>query len=230
MARLGRAYPANRVSSGKTGITPTLWLAAGAGTSSTTSPITFTDTIPTGTQLTLIWAEIDASATPTVTARINPSTNATLVSSILYDPIADNGVVNSYLYCFSIASPPTGSQVIRLTSTSLAGADLTTTHYKNLSAVGTPTTLGSQTGQLSMSASSTSASQLYTNAFAFTSPNVGDGFSAYNQAKRFSINTNANAEGLLVGDGYGNGGTLTFSATRSNTTFKWGGMIVPLIR
>lgn len=197
--------------------------AVGAGTAGSGTSISFTDTIPAGVGGTLVWVSHSSTvANPTVSAQIG-STSATLVSTIQAGTQSGNP---SYLSCFAVLNPPTGSQTVSFsTSSGNCIMAIDTVHYAGVTSIGTPITMALQSGQPSMSVSSTNANYMYANAFSYTRSATGQTFSAYNQTQRW---LNAAEEPIVAGDAPGNGGTLTFSATRSNTTNNWGGIIVPL--
>lgn len=228
MARFGRAYPVHRVI-GKRPI-PVEYLATGPGGASVSSPITYTDVIPSGANCTLIWAGDYGTPNPPTVSASGGASAATLLASVEATVETTDFL---YLYCFSVFSPPTGSQTISFTTTSsgFVGGVVNAVHYANVAAIGTPITTGLQTGQPSMSVSSSGDLRYrYANAFTYGSGTVGQSFSGYNQNQLY---VKATASGsnrpILIGDGQGNGSTLTFSSNRDSTTFNWGGIIVPLI-
>lgn len=226
MVRLGRSYPVSRVVRPSMLWPSVTYLADGPGATSATSPITYTDSIPTSTNCTLIWATYFATtATPTISATIG-STSATLVSTVA--GAASNPFY--YLTCFQVPSPPTGSQTVTLTLSSVSGCAVNTVHYSGVAAVGAVTSLGNQSGSPSISVTSSNPVYRYVQATTYRIAATGNTFSAFNQTQRYLIAGTVALNGpLLIGDALGNNGTLTFSSTRSSTTNPWDAMIVPLI-
>lgn len=212
---------------GMVGVRQITFDAVGAGVVSNTSPVSFTDTIPTDAAVTLIWVASDASVTsPTMAATLGGSA-ATLVQSV---NVSNSGTHHLFLNCYSVLNPPTGSQAISFTTTGPQNCVVNTVHYRNVSAIGTPiTTTSAQAGQPSLAASSTNRNYMYVNAFSYVGTTAGQTFTAYNQNQRYLKALATGNHPIVIGDAPGNGGSLTFSATRSNTTNNWGGIIVPLI-
>ena len=207
-------------------VSPPTWVGTGPGKSQGTSPLTYTDTIPVGTTYTLLFGQLlCASATlPTVSATIGGVT-ATLVDSVYISSNSGN-----YLYgvCLALANPPTGSQTVSFTSNSILACAVNTVHYSGVGSLGPVSKIGQQAGQPSFSVG-TDAKYGYAQAFFYAAAAAGNGFSSYNQNQRWTISAVLNVNGpLLIGDATGNGGTLTFSATRDNTTNSWGAIVVPL--
>ena len=203
------------------------WLGTGPGKAQGTSPLTYTDTIPVGTTYTLLFGQIlCASATlPTITATIGGQ-SATLVDSVYVSSNSGN-----YLYgvCLALENPPTGSQTVTFTSNSILACAVNTVHYSGVGSLGPMTKIGQQSGQPSLSIPSGDTKYGYAQAFLYAAAAAGNGFSSYNQNQRWTIAAVLNVNGpLLIGDATGNGGTLTFSATRDNTTNSWGALLVPL--
>jgi hypothetical protein len=195
-----------------------------------TSPITFSDTAPADANYSLIWVEFTSSSASPTSSLTYGSTSAASVQQLNIVPAN-----NMFLSCFKIpwsSGPPTGSQTVTFTCSTVANCAMDVVHYKNVAGVGTPITLANQTGQPSISATSTVPGYLYAQAFGYRAAATGNTYTLYNQVqhKLIAASTTApNSPPLVIGDAPGNGGTLTFSATRSSTTNPWGGMIVPLI-
>lgn len=224
MARLGRSYPVGRISVSR--FRAITYDATGAGAASGTSPVSFTDTIPTDANCTLIWVSCGSSiASPTMAATLGGSA-VTLVQSLNAD---NTGTQHLFLNCYAVLRPPSGSQAIAFTTTGSQNLVVNTVHYRNVSAIGTPVTLGVQAGQPSISVSS-APNYMYANGFTYIGTATGNTFTGYNQNQRYikALLSTVNHP-IVIGDAPGTGGSLTFSATRSNTTNNWGGVIVPLI-
>lgn len=210
-------------------VSPPTWVGTGPGKAQGTSPLTFTDSIPVGTTYTLLFGQLlCASATlPTITTTIGGQ-SATLVDSVYASPTGGNYL---YGFCFALANPPTGSQTVTFTSNSNDGGEtwltcaVNTVHYSGVGSLGPVSKIGQQAGQPSFSVG-TDAKYGYAQAFLYAAAAAGNGFSSYNQNQRWTASRWGRP--LLIGDATGNGGTLTFSATRDNTTNGWGAIVVPL--
>lgn len=209
------------------------WLAGSSvGTgSSTSSPSSYTDSVPLGTACSVIWAGYYTSVapTPTVSASIG-GTAATLVGTPL---LVSNATTNLYLCCFVLFSPPTGSQTVSFSGagTGTYFVVMVADHYANVAAVGPATTLGLQAaGSPSMTLTSSNPNYIYANAFTWQATvAAGESFSAYSQTQRFlKALVASGCRPLIVGDAQGTGSSLVFSATRSASENDWGGIILPL--
>jgi hypothetical protein len=214
-------------------LAPPYLLGVGAGKGGNVSPITFTDTAPAGTKCTLIWANNASTAlNPTVSAKYG-SVTAALVQTTLADTVTNS----LYLTCFAIlwtpSNPlPTGAQTVTFTSTAIAACGVNVVHYASVSTVGTAIVLSNQAAAAcSIPAPSSNAQYLYGNGFTYTGAAAGNTFTNYlpGPARWNPPLVIGSNNAIVVGDAPGNGGTLTFSANRSNTVNAWGGMIVPLV-
>lgn len=205
------------------------YLATGAGKTGTGTSASFTDTIPTGAKCTVVWAHIVTSSAPTLTATVD-GTSAPLQGSLIQTYTV--GGNTGRLACFALLSSPIGSSKTILLSSNVAMSycAVDTVHYKGVRLLGTPITLSNQATAVSMAVPSSLPSVLYANAIGYGGNGIGDSFSAYSQTQRkvFAADA-ATSQPTVIGDGLGNGGALTFSATRSSTAFNWGGIILPLI-
>lgn len=211
-----------------TGAMPAAWDTTGAGGTSATATTSYSDTVPADATCTLIWAAVASSAgTQTLSASVG-SKSATLLTTI---QAGTSGSFFDLLACFVVFNPPAGSQTISVTSASGINTVINAVHYKNVTGVGTPITAANQTGQPSLSASSTNPLYRYANAFSYVASAATNTFTGYNQTQRYLIAASASNGNrpLLLGDAPGNGGTVNFAATRTTTTFNWGGIIIPLL-
>ena len=202
------------------------WLATGPGTAGNAGTLSFTDIIPVGTSYTLVWSQmLCAAASPTVSVTIG-GVSATLVDSL---QIALTGGNNLFLFCFGLANPPTGSQTVSYTTSSNLACGWDTVHYSKVASVGPAIHLGYQSGQTSITLPVTDSRFMYAQAFTYGATGAGQAFTAYSQTQRYVVGAVANVNGpLVIGDAAGTDSSLTFSATRPDTTNPWGGMIVPL--
>lgn len=228
MARFGRAYPISPVVASPVTL-PVNFLAAGAGHAATTATSSYSDTVPVGTSLSLIWCSVLSTTTPssiTGSATIGAASATQNTFSIVSTSTGD-----LYLGCFFVLNPPTGSQTVSFTASgSITGLAIDAVHYQNAVGVGAPSVLASQSGTTcSMSVSASNPFYMYGNAFGYYGNTAGQTFSGYGPNQRYTQATvSSGARPIVAGDAQGNGGTLTFSATRSNAG-TWGGIVVPLI-
>lgn len=202
------------------------WAATGPGTAGNAGILSFTDTIPVGTSYTLVWSQmLCASSSPTVSVTIG-GVSATLVDSL---QIALTGGNNLFLFCFGLANPPTGSQTVSYTTNSNLACPVNTVHYSRVSRANSVAKLGYQSGQPSITLPVNDSRFMYAQAFGYAAAAVGNSYTAYNQSQRYITSAVANVSGpLLIGDAAGTGGSLTFSATRDNTSYSWGTIVVVL--
>jgi hypothetical protein len=80
----------------------------------------------------------------------------------------------------------------------------------------------------SLTANGSIFNALYTQAFTYRGTAGAQTFTNYNQKQRVIWPLISFDEPLVVGDAYGNGGALSFSATRGETSYNWGGAALPL--
>ncbi|WP_136244759.1 hypothetical protein [Mycobacterium intracellulare] len=201
---------------------PVGYSGTGAGVAGGNS---FTDTIPTDANCTVIWVGyITAASAPTISAQLGSNSAVAQATSTVASAI------NAYLTAFTVINPPSGVQTITFNATGLSAYCIVeTVHYKNVASIGAPVILSDQTGATCLiSADNTTPNAMYANAFSYRGTS-GQTFVGYNQTQRFLAAdvTNSN-EPIVIGDAPGNGATLTFSATRSNN-YTWGGIIIPFL-
>jgi Glycosyl hydrolase family 71 len=202
------------------------FLDIGTGLGQTTSPIEFEEDIPAGTNLTVIWGTCHtATATPTFAANIDGQ-DAELVTTALAQHPSSRWL---WLVCFILKKPPIGdAKTIHFESSSSIVNFIDVVHYKHISDIGTPIVVANGSGQPNMSVPDSDVNYLYAQGLTFYGA-AGTTFTGYNKNTRLirpcvsGINYS-----LLIGDSRGNGGILPFQATRSNTTYGWSGIILPL--
>lgn len=200
------------------------------GTGSNTAPtsLSYSDSIPAGTTCTVIWLIYAYNSAPTVSVTVG-GTSATSRTSVTWNP-----VINHVLACYALFTPSTGTQTISVTFSinTPTSAGMATAHYANAKSFGTASTVSAQTGSpMTISASSTTTARLYLNQLGYSSGVQGT-ISSYNRNQQI-LSGQGNGVGtsypFVAGDAVGNGGTLTFSATRSDTARTYAGLIIPLI-
>jgi len=215
----------------------TLWSAdrggttgsSGVGGTASSTPLSWVDTIPSGTTYAVVWVSHFPSSSSPGTAVTIGGSSCTQAPGSPFVYQTDGGYYYT-LECFVLANPPIGaSKTVSVTKTSGgSGFNAEAVYYQSVDSVGTmiPTN-GDPTTHPSISVANSSTAIIYSNAFTYRSTGSHT-FSAYNQNQRYLATAGSYVEPLIVGDAYGNGGNLTFSATRSDTSYKWGGAVLPL--
>lgn len=221
------------------------YLATGAGMAGYTpgSPITFTDTVPTGASCTLIWVSNFGTTNyqflrgtpkaesytwtmydttwglqpPPVSASIG-STPATLVAvdNVALDSWQPNHL---YLYCFAAFSPPTGSQTVTFNGGANFTSVMTTVHYQGASQVkGIWGSGGSYPGDTgTFEEALTNPSWVYVNAVTTAASVSGATFTNVSANLRYlkAMKAGSNRP-LLIRDAAGTGGNIDFYATETH--------------
>jgi hypothetical protein len=199
----------------------------GSTGNTTASPVTFTDNIPVNTNCAVVW--IEATQGATATAQTVTCTIGGVPATLAMQQICTNNN-GQYLTCFVLQNPPTGNQTIQVTCTGPINIIFVKpVYYDNVDSIGTPVSV--QAGaQPTLSITNTDPRSIYANAFSYQGTTIGNTFSGYNRTQRFlQALVSGVANPLIIGDAYGNNGTLAFSATRSDTTYNYGGIILPLL-
>ena len=202
-------------------------VGVGAGATSATSPISFSDTVPADTDCTLIWvAHYNSSASPTITGSVGGQSGALIKTTTC---AASN---NARISCVAVMNPPTGTQTVSVTNSHPSGAVITTCHYANVTAVGAYTeTASGSPASCSVAASSTDARYDYAAGYSYAAAGTSNTFSHdFTGTERFLQTGGAGATSppMFVGDSYGNYGTLTSTVTRSNSAYGYGALMVKL--
>jgi hypothetical protein len=206
------------------------WLATGAGVHGAI-PFGFTDTVPAAANCSLIWACFKSSAAVATTDVSATLGSASADLECLVEVSASGGVYG-YIAAFSVMVPPKNSQAVEFTCATAVSGVMTIEHFENVSAIGTPITAANQAGGLSMGVVTDVPQHLYVNAMSQYIPTVGATFTAYTQTERFLFAQTATTNmPFVIGDAAGTGSTVTFTASRLDSTGQvgWGGIILPLL-
>lgn len=191
--------------------------------------VSWVDTIPTATNFAVVWlSNMSTLTSPSVTVTIG-GVSASQVSGSPYYFTFD-GSYYYHVQCFVLANPPTGaSKTVAVAKTAEGGnVSASAVYYSNVTGYGSVTTAsGVSPTNASLTVSGTDGRKLYTQAFSYRTTG-SNSFSAYNQTQRFLATAANFTEPIIIGDAAGNGGSLSFTATRSETTYDWGGMALPL--
>lgn len=193
--------------------------------------ISWSDTVPAAANFAVIWASNMSTLTnPSITAVSIGGSSCTQVSGSPYYYTFD-GTYYYHIHCFILANPPTGASKTVTVTKSAEGGNLSASaiYLSNVSSYGSlTTTSGVSPTNASLTVPGTDGRRLYTQAFSYRATGSNT-FSAYNQTQRYLATAASFTEPLLIGDASGNGGDLTFTATRSETTYSWGGAALPLL-
>jgi hypothetical protein len=82
---------------------------------------------------------------------------------------------------------------------------------------------------MTQTVSSSVSTRIYAQAFAHMDNTSGGTQTSYSQTLGASSVGNGAVDQLLVGNAFGNGGNLVFSATRSATALNWGSLVIPVV-
>lgn len=209
--------------------TPT-WVGTGLGAHRVANPGTsWVDTVPADANLAVLWvSEMPSDQANTCTVTLGGTSMVEVTGS----PWVHDFTANyNRLRCFILQNPSTGpNKTVAITSNVSNYFHAQTVYYGGVTAVA-PATLarGVAATQTSMTLASTASNHLYAQAFVYR-PGGDNTFSNYSGNQR-AVHRNDGGgytNPLLVGDVYGNGGALTISATRSDTTNAWGGVALDL--
>ena len=203
----------------------------GVGTGSKgAQSISWTDTVPTTATYAVIWVSNMSTLTnPSITATIG-GVSCTQVSGSPYYFTFD-GSYYYHIHCFVLANPPTGAGKTVAVAKSAEGGNVNADaiYLSNVSSYGTLVTTSGLAGtNASLTVTNSDSRKLYTQAFSYRATGSNT-FSAYNQNQRYLATAASYTEPLLIGDAVGNNGSLSFTATRSETSYDWGGAALPLL-
>ena len=200
----------------------------GTGTASTS----WSDSIPTSTTYAIVYFATAIGSGSLNTGNVGSATiGGTAMTARDVVNYGVSGSASWYLCSFVLASPPTGTQTVSL---SLNGACVRlrayALYFQGAASLGTSLTVTSGTGgSMTQTVSSSSSTKLYAQAFANMDNATGTTMTSYSQTLGASSVGNNAVDQLLVGDAFGNGGNLVFSATRSGTGFNWGSLVIPVV-
>ena len=201
----------------------------GAGNKGAQS-INWTDTVPATATFAVIWvANMSTLASPSITATVGGSSCTQITGSPVQ--YAFDGSYYYHIHAFILVNPPTGAGKTVAVSKTAEGGNLNAdvVYYSNVGSYGTMTTAtGGAGSNASLSVPASDGRRLYTQAFSYRATGSNT-FSAYNQTQRYLATAASYTEPLLIGDAAGNGGALSFTATRSETSYEWGGAAFPLL-
>lgn len=203
--------------------------STGTGSAITATTTSWSDSIPGTATYAVVWVSgFPGSATPGVTVTIGGVSCTAVDNPFVYE------TAFGYYFgiqCFILKDPPTGTKTVAINRPSGGtGINAVSIYYQGIDGhedlsldYGLPGT------HPSMVVANSSPSKVYTSAFSFRQAVDGQGFTTYSQYQRYNANAFYFGSPLLVGDAAGTGNDLTFSANRNNTSYNWGGAILPLV-
>lgn len=200
------------------------WVGTGAGRVHFTGSYSWTETIPANANCAMVVLSVMGSTACSVTLGGASMTAVTGNPFTYYSG-------NYSIQVFYLLNPTTGSgKTLAVTNTNGNNVHAAVTYYRGVTSLGSATSVSNGAGgqQLSLAVSSTNSNYLYVNAFAFRPTTTWDSITAYGQTQRIEYPCFSYDLPIVVGDSVGNGGTLTFTGTRNNTTYEWGGVAIPL--
>ena len=203
--------------------------ATGAGISHQAAPSgSWTDFIPATTNCAVVWMSAMPGSNVSATVTIG-GINAPAVSGnpFIYD--ATSGY--NELQCFVLMNPPTGTQTVTVTFSGTNYFHATSVYYSGVGAVGSPTFVTGAAGTQPSQTVTSTVGKFYAQAFAYRATDGNSTFTTYDPGGWLALFGNPGvgySQPLVVGDALGAGADITFSATRNNTSYPWGGVVIPL--
>lgn len=204
------------------------YVATGVGAAHQAAPsFSWTDNIPASANCAVVWLSTMPGSNDVATVTIG-GTSATAVSGnpFVYDATSGyNGI-----QCFVLMNPPTGSKTVTVTFPGTNYVNATVVYYGGVGSVGTPTSTSGAGGTQPSQLATTTAGRLYAQAFSYRASAGGNTFPTYSGGIQRAVwPCTSYDQPIIVGDAIGNGSSLTFSATRNDTGYSWGGVAVPLL-
>ena len=203
--------------------TPT-WVGTGAGRQHFAGNYSWTETVPANATCAIVTLGVVGNTACSITLG---GTAMTALHGSPFTLYSGNYSTQTYY----LLNPTTGSQTLSVTNTNGNNVHAIVTFYGGTAGVFNQTAITTGTGgqQPSIAMSNTLANHRYLTVFGFRAAAAGDAITAVNQGTLRMAHPNYSYDlPLGVSDAAGNGGTLTVTGTRSNTTYEWGGMIVDL--
>lgn len=199
--------------------TPT-WAGTGVAYPHFTGNASYTETVPANANCAVLFLGVLGNTAVTVTLDGAAMTAIT--------PVGIN--TGAYtLQAFYKLNPSTGpNKTLSITNTNGNNVQASMIYYGGVTSVSSAASLANQAAAAAAISVSSTVNHMYVNGLAFQ-PNAADNrFITYDKTVRW-IGRNDNLDlPILTGDAAGTGSTLTFNATRNNTTSQWGGLILDL--
>lgn len=215
MARLGRAYPVQRIFKPPPGGAPVIFDAVGAGAASGSSGFSWSHTIGTSARAVLVG--VSSQSGNALTVKVGSTSMTQLGSFFSFGPTV-------YMSLWELLNPPTGAQTIAVSGAGAANAG-NSVSYNNVSGFGTVAT-NSGSGTTASQSITSATGQMVFQMFAYGG-SAGQTFSAYNQTSRWvQAGVSSVTYPAMIGDAPG-AATVNFSATISSGS--WGAIAVPLL-
>lgn len=205
--------------------------STGVGSAITATTTSWSDSIPSGATYAVVWISgFPGSETPGTTVTIG-GVSCTQVDGSPFVYETDGYGFRYGLQCFILKDPPTGTKTVAINrAAGGTGINAVSVYYQGIDGH-EPLSLdyGLATTHPSMQVANSSVSKIYSSGFAYRVAANPQGFTTYSQYQRYNVDSFYYGSPLQVGDANGTGNTLTFSANRNNTSYNWGGAILPLV-
>ncbi len=206
--------------------TPT-WVGNGLGstglTGRQTPGYTWTEVVPADANCAVMWVSELPNAIPkTCTVTIGGTSMIEMVGSPWTYDFSSNW---NRMRGFYLLNPPTGPQSVAITMTTNNYVHAETVYYGGVTSVApVQPAWGPGSTAPSITIANSSSSHLYAAGTSYRAVDSSSTFTAFSPSGRWrAVRSNAttSTNPLAAGDDYGNGGSLTISATRNGTTYPW---------
>lgn len=205
--------------------------STGVGSAITATTTSWSDSIPGTASYAVVWISgFPGSPTPGTTVTIGGvSCTEADGSPFVYE--TDGYGYRYGLQCFVLKDPPTGTKTVAINrAAGGTGINAVSVYYQGVdSHESLSLDYGLAGTHPSMTVANSSVAKIYTSAFAMRVAANPQGFTTYSQYQRYNVDSFYYGSPLQVGDASGTGGDVVFSANRNNTTYNWGGAILPLV-
>ena len=196
------------------------WVGTGVGYEHWTGNVSWTETVPDNANCAVLIISFLANAAASVTL------NGTSMTAIT--PVGVQAGAYT-LQAFHLMSPSTGAnKTVSVTNSNGNYANAIMLYYGGVGSVGSVTSLANQTTTAPAISVSSTTDHMYVNGLAYNPGAAGDRFLTYDKTWRYTGRNEYYDLALTAGEAAGTGSTLTFNATRNNTSNQWGGFILDL--
>lgn len=196
------------------------WVGTGVGYEHWTGNVSWTETVPTNANCAVLIIGFLAAGAASVTLG---GSAMTAITPVVFQAGAYT------LQAFYLMNPSTGvSKTVSVTNANGNYANGVMLYYGGVGSVGSVTSLTNQTTAAPAISVSSTTNHMYVNGLAFNAGAAGDRFLTYDKTWRYTGRNEYYDVPTMAGEAAGTGSTLTFNATRNNTTYQWGGFILDL--
>ena len=192
------------------------------------------ETVPADANLALLWvSEMPSDQANNCTATLG-GTNMVEVTGSPWTMEIDSGYYMR-TRCFALQNPTTGgNQTVSITNNVSNSFHAATVYYGGVGAIGPADayTRGAGGTTPTLAIPDTASNHLYALGFGYRGQDISSTFTAFSAGSTMRAVHNNDSGGYTVpmgvGDAYGNGGTLTVTATRANSTYGWNAIAIDL--